>query len=146
MRLAGRERTAEVTTTGESDTRGSDAENGKIIISPNYLGPFIIRNFTITNVTQPITTQVLALDDKTSLPVGGEFYTLFLTSFQADSVISMSAPCTWITFRVPALKSVSIANLESIESFYGDLNPALTISLPQLESTLSLEISGCFSR
>jgi hypothetical protein len=121
---------------------GCTTIDGTIIISPKYTGTFIIRN--VTNITQQITTQIQPMGGESPLPFGEEYPTPLLTSFQADSVISM--PGSLNLDNVPALKSVSMANLEFIESFYIDSNPGLTISFPQLKNASQLEVLGGFSR
>jgi hypothetical protein len=111
---------------------------GLIIIGTEYTGSFEITN--ITNITMGIMT----LGTPGPLGPTQDSSTPLLTTFRADSIISMGEYL--YLGKVPALESISMANLASVGKFGVDSSPALTMNFPQLKNVSTLQIWGGFSR
>jgi hypothetical protein len=118
---------------------------GYIFISPNYTGPLIMNN--VTNITRGFLTtgnMYLTGDPQNDGgPVNTANPTPLITSIQADNLIQ-----TWMLdfTGVPALKSISMEKLESVDRLTVYSNPAMSLNFPQLINGTSIVIEGGYSR
>jgi hypothetical protein len=102
----------------------------------------------VTNVTGSIATWAVMFGEAAYLNPDGwpgdNFSVPLLTSIEADSLISLAGV---VLPTIPALKSLSMASLESVgESITIYSNPALSLSFPQLRNVTNIQILGGYER